>query len=105
MRAANARLIPHSGNVEGRTGCQGQSDEEKQPMAEVGCTMYENPVSVAKIMMTVATAPARTDADIPVNGLASAGIWLGHSGLYAVEPQERDVDKPNAVEIDEQMLE
>jgi hypothetical protein len=42
---------------------------------------------------------------MPVNGLASAGIWLGHSGLYAVEPQQRDVDKPNVVEIDEQMPE
>jgi hypothetical protein len=31
----NARQILHNGNVEGRTGCQGQSDKEgKQPMAE-----------------------------------------------------------------------
>jgi hypothetical protein len=101
MRAANAQLILHSGNVEGRTGCQGQSDkEEKQPMVDVECTMYENPVSVAKIMMTVATALARTNADNVLN----AGEW-GRFGshmvgtLYAVELKQRDVDKPNAVKL------
>ena len=39
-------------------------------MAEVGCTMHENPVSVAKIMTTVATAPVNTDADN-----VKAGEW------------------------------
>jgi hypothetical protein len=40
----------------------------------MGCSMS---VSVAKIMMTAATAPASTDADItpkPVNGLVLAGM-------------------------------
>ncbi|KAF8498565.1 hypothetical protein F5888DRAFT_1633822 [Russula emetica] len=74
-----------SGDQEGRTGCQGQSDkEETLPMAEMGCTMYDNPLQLhlqASMQMT----------SKPVNGLAPAGIWLGY------------VDEPNAFEIDEQM--
>jgi hypothetical protein len=101
--SANARLILHNGNVEGRTGCQDQSDrEEEQPMAEMGCMMYETPVSDAKFMMTVATALASTDADnIKAGGWPRSGWHM----VDAVEPKQRDVNEPNAVEIDEQMPE
>jgi hypothetical protein len=78
--SANARLILYNDNVEGRTGCQDQSDkEEEQPMAEVGCMMYETPVSDAKFMMTVATAPA-----ITVSDNVKAGEWP-RSGWHMVD--------------------
>ena len=54
-------------------------------------------------MMTVATAPARTDADA-----VKAGEWprFGWDMVwtYAVEPKKlREVDELNAIEIGEQM--
>ena len=63
--------------------------------------MFENPVSVAKIMMTVATAPASTDADNVKAGEWPRSGWHMVGTLYA--KQRDDVDEPNAVEIDVQM--
>jgi hypothetical protein len=61
------------------------------------------PVSASKIMLAVATAPASTDADNVKEGEWPRSGWHMVRTLYAVDPKQRDVDEPNAVEIDEQM--
>ena len=61
--------------------------------------LYENPVTVERIVITVATAHQGTVVDHEqTSGLASAGIWSGHC-------MRRDMDGPNGVEVEEQMRE